>query len=84
MMSKLLSSKDPLVRYRKYLESKNLWSEEEENKVIDQAKEEIKQAIKQADQYPKQKVTDLMANMYEELPYNLQEQMEEYKEKESK
>ena len=24
------------------------------------------------------------ANMYEELPYNLQEQMEEYKEKESK
>ncbi|WP_249664887.1 pyruvate dehydrogenase (acetyl-transferring) E1 component subunit alpha [Virgibacillus pantothenticus] len=76
--------KDPLVRYRKYLESKNLWSEEEENKVIDQAKEEIKQAIKQADQYPKQKVTDLMANMYEELPYNLQEQMEEYKEKESK
>ncbi|RFA37582.1 pyruvate dehydrogenase (acetyl-transferring) E1 component subunit alpha [Virgibacillus dokdonensis] len=76
--------KDPLVRFRKYLEAKNLWSEEEENKVIEEAKEEIKQAIKQADQYPKQKVTDLMANMYEELPYNLQEQMEEYKEKESK
>ncbi|AUJ26828.1 Pyruvate dehydrogenase E1 component subunit alpha [Virgibacillus dokdonensis] len=76
--------KDPLVRFRKYLEAKNLWSEEDENKVIEEAKEEIKQAIKQADQHPKQKVTDLMANMYEELPYNLQEQMEEYKEKESK
>ncbi|SHG24166.1 pyruvate dehydrogenase E1 component alpha subunit [Ornithinibacillus halophilus] len=76
--------KDPLVRFRKYLESKNLWSEEEENKVIDEAKEEIKKAIKEADNYPKQKVTDLISNMFEELPVNLQEQMEEYKAKESK
>ncbi len=38
--------KDPLVRFRKFLENKGLWSEEEENKVIEQAKEEIKQAIK--------------------------------------
>jgi pyruvate dehydrogenase E1 component alpha subunit len=76
--------KDPLVRFRKYLEGKKIWSEEEENKVIDQAKDDIKQAIKKADQYPKQKVTDLISHMYEELPANLQEQMEEYKAKESK
>nr|WP_106497765.1 pyruvate dehydrogenase (acetyl-transferring) E1 component subunit alpha [Lentibacillus sp. Marseille-P4043] len=76
--------KDPLVRFRKYLESKKLWSEEEENKVIEEAKDDIKQAIKKADGYPKQKVTELISNMYEELPVNLQEQMEEYKEKESK
>ncbi|WP_078547413.1 pyruvate dehydrogenase (acetyl-transferring) E1 component subunit alpha [Litchfieldia alkalitelluris] len=76
--------KDPLVRFRKYLEAKGLWSEDEENKVIDQAKEEIKDAIKKADETPKQKVTDLMSIMYEELPFNLQEQYEIYKEKESK
>lgn len=76
--------KDPLVRFRKYLEGKKLWSEEEENKVIEEAKDDIKKAIKKADEYPKQKVTDLIENMYEELPKNLQEQMEEYKEKESK
>ncbi|WP_221563965.1 pyruvate dehydrogenase (acetyl-transferring) E1 component subunit alpha [Alkalihalobacillus sp. TS-13] len=76
--------KDPLVRFRKYLESKDLWSEEKENEVVDKAKEEIKAAIKKADEAPKQKVTDLIDNMYEELPKNLQEQMEEYKEKESK
>ncbi|GAA0613477.1 pyruvate dehydrogenase (acetyl-transferring) E1 component subunit alpha [Virgibacillus siamensis] len=75
--------KDPLVRFRKYLEGKDLWSEEEENKVIDEAKDEIKKAIKKADEYPKQKVTDLIENMHEELPRNLKEQMEEYKEKES-
>ncbi|RBW70009.1 pyruvate dehydrogenase (acetyl-transferring) E1 component subunit alpha [Bacillus taeanensis] len=76
--------KDPLVRFRKYLEAKGLWSEEEESKVVEKAKEEIKEAIKKADQTPKQKVTDLMSMMFEELPQNLQEQMEEYKAKESK
>ncbi len=76
--------KDPLVRFRKFLEGKGLWNEEKENEVIEQAKEDIKEAIKQADATPKQKVTDLMEFMYEELPHNLKEQYEIYKEKESK
>lgn len=76
--------KDPLVRFRKFLEAKGIWSEEEENKVIEEAKEDIKVAIKKADDTPKQKVTDLMSIMYENIPFNLQEQMEIYKEKETK
>lgn len=78
------AKKDPLVRFRKFLEDKKLWSEEDENKVIEEAKEDIKKAIKKAEEQPKQKVTDLISNMFEELPSNLQEQMEIYKEKESK
>src|SRR5690625_7385889 len=69
--------KDPIVRFRKFLESKKLWSEEDENEVIEKAKADIGEAIKEADKYPKQKVTDFIENMYEELPYNLQEQLEE-------
>src|SRR5690625_209060 len=76
--------KDPLIRFRKFLESKDLWSEEEENKVIEQAQEDVRKAIKQADEYPKQKVTEFIENMFENLPYNLQEQLEEYQAKESK
>ncbi|MGM0844433.1 MAG: pyruvate dehydrogenase (acetyl-transferring) E1 component subunit alpha [Bacillota bacterium] len=76
--------KDPLVRFRKYLEGKGLWNEEKENEVIEQAKEDIKEAIKKADGAPKQKVTDFIHNMYDKLPYNLQEQLEIYTEKESK
>ncbi|MBO9130329.1 pyruvate dehydrogenase (acetyl-transferring) E1 component subunit alpha [Bacillus sp. 165] len=76
--------KDPIVRFRKFLEAKGLWSQEEEEKTIEQAKEDIKEAIAKADQAPKQKVTDLMNIMYEEMPYNLKEQFEIYKEKESK
>jgi len=76
--------KDPIVRFRKYLEGKDLWSEEEENELIENTKAEIKAAVKEADNTPKQKVTDLISNMHEQLPPNLEEQMEEYKEKESK
>ena len=76
--------KDPLVRFRKFLEGKGLWSEEKENEIIEQAKEDIKQAIKEADNTPKQKVTDLITNMFETLPPNLEEQYEIYAEKESK
>lgn len=76
--------KDPLVRFRTYLETKGIWNEEKENEVIERAKEDIKQAIKEADNAPKQKVTDLISNMFEEMPTNLQEQYEIYVEKESK
>src|SRR5690625_265856 len=76
--------KDPIVRFRAYLEEKGLWSEEQENEVIERAKEEIREAIQKADAYPKQKVTELIENMFEDLPMNLQEQYEQYKAKESK
>ena len=76
--------KDPLVRFRKFLENKELWSEEKENEVIERAKAEIKTAIKEADNTDKQTVTDLMDNMYDEMPQNLVEQYEIYQEKESK
>ncbi|QFF98320.1 pyruvate dehydrogenase (acetyl-transferring) E1 component subunit alpha [Psychrobacillus glaciei] len=76
--------RDPLVRFRTYLEGKGLWNEEKEAEVIEKAKEEIKDAIKKADSAPKQKVTDLINIMYDENPYNLDEQLAYYTEKESK
>jgi pyruvate dehydrogenase E1 component alpha subunit len=76
--------KDPLVRFRKYLEAKGLWSEEKENKVIERAKDEIKAAIKKADSAPKQTVTNMLEIMYEDVPFNVKEQLEIYKAKESK
>lgn len=77
--------KDPIVRFRTYLEGKNLWNEEKENAVIERAKQEIKDAIKQADQAPKQKVTDFLKIMYKgDMPFNVQEQFDIYTEKESK
>lgn len=76
--------KDPLVRFRKLLENKGLWSEEQEMSTVEQAKADVKEAIKLADAAPKQKVSDLINFMFEELPQNLKEQLEEYQGKESK
>ncbi|CAM3962365.1 pyruvate dehydrogenase (acetyl-transferring) E1 component subunit alpha [Alkalicoccus chagannorensis] len=77
--------KDPLVRFRKFLEEKNLWTEEEEEKIVEQAKEDIKASIKDADAAPKQKVTDLIDITYADaMPETLQEQRSEFEEKESK
>ena len=78
------TKKDPLVRFRKYLTEKGLWSEEKEEQVIEATKEEIKQAITDADRVPKQKVSDFLKNMYEVQPQNIKEQIEFYEAKESK
>ena len=66
-----MGEKDPLVRFRKFLENKGLWNEEKENEVIERAKDDIKKAIKEADNTPKQTVIDLMDIMYEDMPQNL-------------
>src|SRR5699024_1757919 len=76
--------KDPLVRFRKFFEDKDLWNEDKENEIMEQAKEDVKKAIKEADGTDKQTVTQLMEIMYDEMPSNLEEQYEVYKEKESK
>ena len=38
--------KDPLVRFRKFLENKGLWNEDKENEVIERAKDDIKKQSK--------------------------------------
>lgn len=78
------TAKDPLVRFRKYLEAKGLWSEAKEEEVIEATKEEIKVAIAEADKVPKQKVSDFLKNMFEDQPQSIKEQIEIYEAKESK
>lgn len=77
-------AKDPLVRFRNYLTPKGLWSEAKEEEVIEAAKEEIKNAVTDADKYPKQKVSDFLKNMFEVQPQNIKEQIAFYEDKESK
>lgn len=66
--------KDPLIRMRLFLTEKGLWNEKLENDVIEEAKEDVKEAIKLVDATPKQKVADLLEVMFEEMPSNLAEQ----------
>lgn len=75
---------DPLDRYRIFLTEKGLWSEEQEEAVIERTKEVAKDAIKQAEEAPKMKVSDFLKNMYETPDQITQEQIEIYEAKENK
>lgn len=77
-------SLDPLDRYRIFLTEKGLWSEEKENEVIENTKEIAREAIKQAEEAPKQKVSDFLKNMFETPDQVLEEQIEYFEAKENK
>jgi pyruvate dehydrogenase E1 component alpha subunit len=75
---------DPLIRFRKYLEAKGLWSEEDENKVIEEAKQAVSEGIKKADETAKMTIEGLIDTMFETLPDDLVEQKAEYGKTEGK
>jgi pyruvate dehydrogenase E1 component alpha subunit len=76
--------KDPLIRLRKFLTGKGLWSEEEENKTIDKAKLDIADAIKKADEITKMTIPDLIDHMFENTPNHLLEQRSYFEKREGK
>lgn len=80
----LWTGREPLVRFRKFLTDKGLWTEEQENEVIEAMKAEIKEAIKKAEAAPKQKVSDFLKVMFEEPGQDIEEQIAIYEAKEAK
>lgn len=68
------SEKDPLVRMRQFLTAKGLWSEEEENKVKEEAKATVNEEIKKAEATTPMTVNGLIDTMFEQTPQHLEEQ----------
>lgn len=67
-------AKEPLVRFRKFLEERDLWTEEEEQEVVDEAKSVVLEAIKKAEGYKKMTVEELIDTTFEITPPELEEQ----------
>lgn len=78
------NKKDPLIRMRIYLTGKGLWSEEKEDAYVAQVDEDIKAAVKQADETPRQKVSDFLKNMFETPTPEIQTQITYFETKEGK
>ena len=76
--------KDPLVRFRKYLEQKGLWNEADENRVVEEAKQAVAEAIKKADETEKMTIPGLIDSMFETTPSHLEEQKASFLNKEGK
>jgi pyruvate dehydrogenase E1 component alpha subunit len=72
--------KDPLIRFRAFLERKGLWSQADEERTIEEAKEAVNEALKQADAAPKMTIPQLIDVMFKELPSHLVRQRAEFAE----
>jgi pyruvate dehydrogenase E1 component alpha subunit len=68
--------KDPMVRTRKYLESKGLWNDEQEKKAQERAKATVADIVAQANKVPAPSSDDIFDYTYEELPADLVKQKE--------
>lgn len=75
---------DPLIRLRKILIEKGLWSDEQESEYADQVKKECKEALKKADKEYKQTTIEQLQNTFEVPTPNIKEQIAELEAKESK
>lgn len=72
--------RDPLIRFRRYLEKKGIWSESEEKKAQDDASHQLDQAIAYAEKLPRPALETLFTDVYEEMPWHLEEQLRELRE----
>ena len=74
------TKKEPLIRFRKYLTDKKLWSEDIENDWIEIVNSQIDDAVKQADNIEKQKISDFIEQTLEVPGQAAQEQINKFRE----
>ncbi len=67
--------RDPIARFRKYLERKGIWSESDEKKAQQDANREIDEAIAHAEKLPRPALETLFTDVYAEMPWHLQEEL---------
>ncbi|GLX68102.1 pyruvate dehydrogenase (acetyl-transferring) E1 component subunit alpha [Paenibacillus glycanilyticus] len=70
--------KDPLIRFGKFLEKKGLWTEEDTNRVKEEAKAAVNENIKKAEATEKMTVGGLIDSMFEKTPQHLEEQKADF------
>ncbi len=70
--------KDPIKRFRLYLEKKGIWSQNYEEKLMKDCTEEVEKAVEEAEAY-KPVVENMFKFVYTEITPGLKEQMDELK-----
>jgi 2-oxoisovalerate dehydrogenase E1 component alpha subunit len=71
--------KCPVLRLRKYLEKKGLWSDKLEQETVEAITQEINQAIEVAKATPKPPLHSIIEHVYFDIPRTLQEEYDEIK-----
>ncbi|MBI2581164.1 pyruvate dehydrogenase (acetyl-transferring) E1 component subunit alpha [Candidatus Woesearchaeota archaeon] len=71
--------KEPVLRLRKYLESKKLWNSKKEEQLAAKVDRQVSAAVSEYESVPKPGVEDIFKYTYAEMPQFLQQQLDEYK-----
>ncbi|KAH9253058.1 hypothetical protein BASA81_008964 [Batrachochytrium salamandrivorans] len=67
----------PIVRFRKYLETRSLWSEEDEQAFRKDIRSQILRSFSAAEKVKKPPIDDLFTDVYDDVPQHLLEQKAE-------
>src|SRR5262249_18546827 len=70
-------ARDPVQRYRRYLEERGLWSGEDEERAQAEADRTVLAAIQKAEQLPPPPRESMFEDVYAELPWHLREERDE-------
>lgn len=77
--TKIWEKRDPVLRFKKYLQNKKIWNNQFEERITRKANENIEKAVKQAEAMPQPKIEDLFEYTYKAMPSHLKEQLNELK-----
>lgn len=72
-------AKDPIARMAAWLSNEGWLNQEDNEKLLATMRAEVLQALKQAEQVPICAVDELVTDVYDEVPWHLQEQIEQLK-----
>lgn len=68
------SRRDPITRFYRYLEERNLWNASQESVLLEEVKEFILKTIKEAEAFPPPPVESIFQDVFESLTPQLEEQ----------
>jgi pyruvate dehydrogenase E1 component alpha subunit len=70
------AEKDPIKRFKLYLEKKDIWSEEREKALQVEISALVEEEVRKAEAFPRPTLEDSFKYTYAQMPLDLQEQME--------
>ncbi|BAT16168.1 Os12g0183100 [Oryza sativa Japonica Group] len=68
------TARDPISRYRKWVQGNGWWCDEDESELRNNVRQELLKAIQVAERMPKPPLAELFTDVYDEVPSNLREQ----------
>ena len=72
-------AKDPIVRMAKWLTKKGWYDEEANKKLIERTRQDVLAALKESEKVPVNPIEDIVNDVYSEVPWHLQDQLEQLK-----